>query len=107
MKKMTLAMTACLALGAGSVLAEGDPEAGQSKSGTCAGCHGSNGVSMAPIYPNLAGQKAPYLVSALKAYKSQERKGGNAAVMWGIAAGLSEQDMEDLAAYYAGLESGS
>ncbi|GGX56160.1 hypothetical protein GCM10007392_24940 [Saccharospirillum salsuginis] len=62
---------------------------------------------MTPIYPNLAGQKEQYLISALKAYKSQERKGGNAAVMWGLAAGLSEQDIEDLAAYYASLEPGS
>lgn len=93
-----------LAAGLGSAaMADGDPEAGKSKAGSCAGCHGANGISSAPIYPNLAGQKEQYLISAMKAYKSQERKGGNAAVMWGLAAGLSEQDIEDLAAYYANL----
>jgi len=107
MKKTTLTMAMFLALAGGKAVADGDPTAGKSKAASCAGCHGSNGVSMTPIYPNLAGQKEQYLISALKAYKSQERKGGNAAVMWGLAAGLSEEDIEDLAAYYASLEPGS
>ncbi len=107
MNKSIAAITTAFALMSTTVLAEGDPAAGKAKAGTCAGCHGAEGVSMAPIYPNLAGQKAQYLVSALKAYKSQERKGGNAAVMWGIAASLSDEDIENLAAYYASLEPGS
>lgn len=107
MNKTFAAITTALTLMGTTALAEGNPEAGKAKAGTCAGCHGAEGVSMAPIYPNLAGQKAPYLVSALKAYKSQERKGGNAAVMWGIAASLSDEDIENLAAYYASLEPGS
>lgn len=90
-----------------AVAMAGDPAAGEQKARTCAGCHGTEGISMSPIYPNLAGQKEQYFISAMQAYKSQERKGGNAAVMWGMAAGLSDQDIEDLAAYYASLGSGS
>lgn len=81
-----------------------DIEAGKAKSATCVACHGQNGISMVPMYPNLAGQKAQYLESSLKAYRSQERKGGNAAIMWGLAAPLSDDDIANLAAYYASLD---
>ncbi len=50
-----------------------------------------------PTYPNLAGQNEQYIVSALKAYKEQRRTGGQAA-------GLSEADMQNLAAYYSNLK---
>lgn len=108
MRKTIIGVAFLLTAGMGAgVSAAGDPEAGEAKARQCAGCHGANGISPAPIYPNLAGQKEQYLISALKAYKSKERKGGNAAVMWGLAAGLSDQEIEDLAAYYASLEPGS
>lgn len=94
------------ALVAANAWAEGDVEAGKAKSAVCAACHGANGISAVPIYPNLAGQKEAYLVNVLKAYKSQERQGANAAVMWGLAAPLSEQDIANLAAYYASLPAG-
>jgi len=81
-----------------------DIDAGAEKSATCAACHGAKGISMVPMYPNLAGQKAAYLESALKAYKSQDRKGGNSAIMWGLAAPLSDTDMANLAAFYASLD---
>lgn len=87
--------------------AAGDPKAGQLKNSMCAGCHGIPGWRTA--YPNvysvplLGGQHAEYIVSALKAYKSGERKHPS---MTGIAASLSDQDMEDLAAYYASSYSG-
>jgi cytochrome c553 len=95
-----------ITLAATSVWAEGDIAAGKAKSPVCAACHGANGISAVPIYPNLAGQKEAYLVNVLKAYKTQQRQGANAAVMWGIAAGLSDQDIENLAAYYASLPAG-
>lgn len=82
-------------------LAAGDPAAGQAKSLTCAGCHGQDGKSMIPTYPNLAGQNAAYIEGALKAYRSQERTGYQAALMYGMAASLSDQDIADLAAYYS------
>ena len=87
-------------------LADGDIDAGRDKSRLCVGCHGVAGISNAPVYPNLAGQKEAYLVSALQAYKSRDRQGGNAAVMWSLAAGLSDDDIGNLAAYYSSLTPG-
>lgn len=69
----------------------------------CVGCHGIPGYRTAypEVYhvPKLAGQQAAYIVKALQAYKSGQRQHGS---MRGIAASLSDQDMADLAAYYAG-----
>ncbi len=87
--------------------ATGDPRAGQLKTSMCAGCHGIPGWRTAypRVYsvPKLGGQHADYIVAALKAYKSGER---NHPSMVGIVADLSEQDMEDIAAYYASSYSG-
>ncbi|WP_328189695.1 c-type cytochrome [Marinobacter sp. OP 3.4] len=87
----------------GAVSAAGNPEAGKAKAAVCAACHGSNGIAQIPGYPNLAGQNEAYLISALKAYRSKERGGGQAVVMQGQAAGLSDEDIANLAAYYASL----
>lgn len=76
----------------------GDPAAGEQKSGSCAGCHGQAGNSTNPQYPILAGQYADYLYRSLLAYKTGDRQN---AVMKGMAANLSKEDMWDLAAYYA------
>ncbi|MFL1407041.1 c-type cytochrome [Marinobacter sp. M1N3S26] len=88
---------------AGPVFAAGNPEAGKAKAAVCAACHGRNGVAQIPGYPNLAGQNEAYLISSLKAYRSKERSGGQAAVMQGQASGLSDEDIANLAAYYASL----
>lgn len=85
-------------------LAAGDASRGQEKSARCLACHGAQGKAVAPIYPNLAGQPAPYLELALQAYKSGGRSGGQAEVMKAFVAGLSDEDVADLAAYYAGLQ---
>ncbi|MFK8258655.1 c-type cytochrome [Erwinia sp. AnSW2-5] len=85
-------------------LAAGNISAGQEKSARCMACHGAEGKAAAPIYPNLAGQPAPYLAQALQAYKSGARSGGQAEVMKAFVAGLSDDDIDDLAAYYAGLK---
>lgn len=104
---MKLLLAAALVLATSTPLyAAGDAEAGKGKSAACAACHGANGVSAAPIFPNLAGQKTDYLVAQLKAFKSGERKGASSAMMAPLAAGLSEQDMMDLAAFYNSLEAG-
>lgn len=66
--------------------------------GTCVACHGENGVSASPIFPNLAGQHRSYLELALKEYKGGKRKN---AIMNGTAAALSEADIKSLAAWYA------
>ncbi len=81
----------------------GDAAAGKAKAAVCAACHGAKGVATVKTYPNLAGQNKLYLVSALKAYKNKQRTGGMAGVMYGQAAGLSEQDIENLAEYYSTL----
>lgn len=91
----------------GMVVAAGDIEAGKAKgTSVCAACHGANGLSPIPSYPNLAGQNEAYLVSALKAYKAKERNGGQAAIMQGQAAALSDQDIANVAAYFASLPAG-
>lgn len=76
----------------------GDPEAGKSKAAACAACHGQDGNSPSPEWPKLAGQHPGYIVAQLKQYQSGERQN---AIMQGMAASLSEQDMRDIAAYYA------
>ncbi len=76
----------------------GDASAGKSAAAVCAACHGNAGVSVNPIWPNLAGQHAVYLTNALKAFKSGARKND---MMSGIAAGLSEADISNVAAYFA------
>lgn len=78
--------------------AAGDAAAGKSKSTVCAACHGPDGNSPNPMWPKLAGQHAPYLVKQLKDFKSGARKD---PVMSPMAMPLSEQDMENLAAYFA------
>ena len=99
MKK--LLMTAAIALSPMAAMAAGDAAAGQGKAMVCAACHGQDGNAMIPTYPNLAGQNAAYLEMALKGYRSQERTGLQATIMYGMAANLSDQDIADLAAYYS------
>jgi len=95
-------LCAVLAFVAAPLLAQGDPAAGKNKTSMCAGCHGIPGFRAAypETYqvPKLGGQNAGYIVAALKAYKAGER---NHETMKAIASSLTEQDMADLAAYYA------
>jgi len=81
--------------------AAGDVAAGKAKSVVCAACHGAEGISSNALWPNLAGQHAAYMVKQLKAFKSGARKD---PVMSPMAAPLSDQDMENLAAYFASLK---
>jgi cytochrome c553 len=84
--------------GATTTAAGQDLAAGKARAATCVACHGVNGVSTNPAWPSLAGQQKDYLVAALKAYKEGARKN---EMMAGIAKGLSDADMEALAAYYS------
>jgi len=94
-KVLFAALVACaLPVAAGS----GDAEAGKKKSAPCAACHGANGVSVGPDFPNLAGQYEDYLVTVLHHYKNGKRKN---PIMTGMAANLSEKDVADLAAFFA------
>ena len=81
-----------------TLFAAGDAEAGKSKSAPCAACHGVDGNSTNPAWPKLAGQGAPYIVAQLELFKEGTREN---ALMQPQAAALSEQDMHDIAAYYA------
>ncbi|MDO8533591.1 MAG: cytochrome c [Xanthobacteraceae bacterium] len=87
-------------LGIGNAQAAGDVQAGKAKAGICAGCHGANGEGVAPN-PTLAGKKEDQLIQAMKDYKSGRRDN---AVMKAFASQLSDQDMANLAAYYASLK---
>lgn len=98
MKFEKILMLVVAGLLSGQVMAAGDAEAGKQKAAVCAACHGQDGNSAAAMYPKLAGQGAPYTVKQLQDFKSGAREN---AIMQGQAAGLSEQDMQDLAAYYA------
>jgi cytochrome c553 len=80
------------------VAAKGDPASGEKKAQACQACHGLDGRSVDPSYPNLAGQHASYLAKSLQDYRSGRRTN---AIMAGMAANLSDQDIEDLAAWYA------
>ncbi len=81
-------------------MAAGDAAAGKAKAMVCAACHGADGTSATDMWPNLKGQKAGYLVKQLKAFKDGSRKD---PTMAGMAAGLSDDDINNLAAYYSGL----
>ena len=84
-----------------SVSFAGDAAAGKAKSMTCAGCHGANGISNNPMWPNLAGQKQAYLASALQMYRDGRRKN---AMMSAMAKNLTDADIANLAAYYSSLK---
>jgi len=69
---------------------------------TCGACHGINGRSVAPTFPNLAAQTAPYIELQLHAFKDQSRADPDAqAYMWGMASQLSDVTISGLAGYFA------
>jgi len=93
-----------LAIVAASAQAAGDAEAGKAKSASCSICHGADGKAQIPIYPRLAGQNHAYLVNAIRAYKSGDRKGPTAGLMTPNVMALSDEDIDDLAAFYHSLQ---
>lgn len=104
MKAISLFLLSFSGLFSTVLLAEGDPQQGKALSAVCATCHGADGIALMPTYPNLAGQNEAYLVYALKTYRSKQRQGDNAALMHAMAANLSDEDIANLAAYYASLK---
>lgn len=107
MERSTMTMIRML-LGVGTISllaisvaqAAGDPAAGKAKAAACAACHGTNGQGVPPN-PALVGKTEDDMLQAMKDYKSGKRAN---AVMKGMTAGLSDQDMANLAAYYASLK---
>lgn len=100
MKSVLVVALAGALLGASGATLAGDAAAGKAKAATCAGCHGAAGVSNNPIWPNLAGQKAAYLVKQMKAFRDGSR---DDPMMSPMAKPLSDADIDNLAAYFAGL----
>jgi len=84
-----------------SALAAGDGTAGRQKALQCQTCHGLDGLSKLPEAPHLAGQPEPYLVKALNDYRHGVRKHDMMTI---VVAPLTDQDVADLAAYYAAIE---
>ncbi len=103
MKKPAIVLVSALlsAIATSAIFAQGDPAAGQAKSALCATCHGADGNSQLAINPKIAGQNASYIVKQLMDFKSGARTGPTMAAM---VAALSEEDMEDIAAWYASQE---
>ncbi len=90
-----------LAVGAAPMaMAKGSAEAGAAKAATCQACHGPNGNSVNPVWPNLASQNAAYIVGQLKLFKANTRINSQ-GVMMGMAQSLNDQEMEDVATYFS------
>jgi cytochrome c553 len=96
---LTLVAFAALSLNLATATA-GDAAAGKAKSAVCSACHGANGISTNDVWPNLAGQKAGYLALQMKAFRDGDRTNPMMAPM---AAGLSDADIDNIAAYYSSL----
>jgi cytochrome c553 len=94
----TVIAAAFAALAMSASAASGNAEAGHKKSTPCQACHGPQGISVSPAFPNLAGQNPDYIREALHQYKDGRRKN---PIMMGQVANLSERDMEDLAAFFS------
>ena len=102
MKHQILATASALILTvSANVAVAGDAAAGKAKAATCNACHGANGISAIPTYPNLAGQKEAYLVKQMKAFKDGTRKD---PTMNAMAKPLSDADMANVAAHFAGMK---
>jgi cytochrome c553 len=97
-----LSVGAVLAFASTQLLANGNAENGKQKAATCFACHGADGNSVDPQYPRLAGQYNLYLQRVLHEYKNGDRDN---PIMKGMVATLSDQDIEDVSAYFSGLPS--
>ena len=97
MKSFFFALLTALIFASTSALA-GDAAAGKAKSALCASCHGPTGISMSPVWPNLAGQKEQYLIKQITAFRDGTRQDPMMAPM---VAALSDTDIENLAAYFS------
>ena len=103
MTRVAAVLAAALLVFPGIPANAADSAAGQAKSAMCATCHGKNGIGTAPNYPNLAGQKSQYLAQQMLLFRSGERKSEQMNI---IAQPLSDEDIQNLAAYYESLPAG-
>lgn len=100
MRTIVAVMMAGVLAGTSGVTHAGDVAAGKARSATCAGCHGTEGVSNNPLWPNLASQQEGYLVKQLEAFREGVRSD---PMMGPMAKPLSDTDIRNLAAYYSSL----
>ncbi|NAW56211.1 MULTISPECIES: c-type cytochrome [unclassified Vibrio] len=84
--------------------AGGDPQLGQLKAPSCVFCHGQNGIADNPAYPHLQGQNEQYLYQAMKAYQDGQRIGPMAQMMRDQLRQLNDEDLRDVAAFFAAQE---
>lgn len=96
---VAVALTASAVFSVSPTFAAGDAAAGKAKAVMCASCHGADGNSVNPDWPKLAGQHAGYIAKQLADFKKGKER--NNALMAGMVASLSEDDMANLAAYFA------
>ena len=102
MMKARILVAAILVAASGTALAaSGDAEVGKKKSAPCAVCHGAEGVSVSPEFPNLAGQYPDYIEKAITHYQNGKRKN---VIMQAQVEKLSHKDVLDLAAYFSSLK---
>ena len=101
MKKIVMGAILASALIAGPAFAAGDAAAGKDASKQCAPCHGPEGISKNPKWPNLAGQKDQYLIDQMKAFKSGARKN---PLMLAPMKKVSDDDIANLAAHFSALK---
>ncbi|TVO72512.1 c-type cytochrome [Sedimenticola selenatireducens] len=99
MNKWLVSVSIVLAMVVSNAQAAGDAAAGKAKSGTCLACHGADGNSANAVWPKLAGQHPSYIKKQLQEFKAGARKND---LMSPMAMPLSDQDMDDLAAYFSG-----
>lgn len=98
MKNLVLLGFAVLLAGTGAAMAAGDPVAGKAKTAACAACHNADGNATIAVNPKLAGQHAAYLAKQIRNFISGERVDN---MMMSMVSNLSEQDIDDIAAYYS------
>jgi len=101
MKSISLSLLVLAATPLTSAHADADAVRGKAISATCVACHGPEGRSMNPLWPNLAGQKPAYLAKQLKAFRDGTRAD---PLMMPAAKSLSDTDVEDLAAYFSRVQ---
>ena len=99
MKKIIVSSMVLMFAFAAGANAAGNAEAGKNKAAACAGCHGMDGNSLVPTFPKLAGQGEKYIAKQLADFKANTDRKND--LMLGMAAGLSEEDMADIGAFYA------
>ena len=100
-RSFLVSAVAVLTLGLSGPVLAGDPVRGKEKSLSCQACHGPDGNSPVPMFPIIAGQHRDYLLHSMRSYRTGERTN---PIMVTIVQPLSDQDLKDLAAYYAAQE---